>query len=65
MDAPVATVGTRLGRGGTTMHPFLAQDLVRQFVSEVNRKAEERARHRPARGRHDERVLRKPRHDGE
>lgn len=47
------------------MHPYLAPDVVRQFIAEVNRKAEERSRHRPRRKRNDERVLRWFRHDGE
>ncbi len=47
------------------MHPYLAPDLVRQFIAEVNRKAEERSRHRPPRRRNDERVLRRFRHNDE
>jgi hypothetical protein len=47
------------------MHPFLAPDVVRQYIAEVNRNAEERSRRRPPRKRHDARVLRWFRHDGE
>jgi hypothetical protein len=47
------------------MHPFLAQDVVRQYIEEINRRAEQRGRHRPPRKPHDARVLRWLRHDGE
>jgi hypothetical protein len=47
------------------MHPFLAPDLVRQYIAEINRKAEERGQHRQPRRRHDERVKRRFRHDAE
>jgi hypothetical protein len=52
-------------QGGRKMQSFFAQELVRQRLDQINRKAEELTRHRPPRRRHDVRVLRRLRHDGE
>ena len=47
------------------MHSIVTPELVRQHLEEASRRAEEQSRHRPARGRHDVRVWRRFRHDGE
>ncbi len=47
------------------MHSIVTPELVRQHLEEVYRKAEDQSRHRPARRRHDLRVLRRFRHVGE
>lgn len=52
-------------QGGGKMQSFFAQELVRQRLDEVNRKAEELGRHRPPRRHHEVRVFRWLRHDGE
>jgi hypothetical protein len=47
------------------MHSMVTSELVRQHLEEVYRKAEELSRRHPPRRRHDVRVLRRFRHDGE
>jgi hypothetical protein len=67
MAGLLASDGGERARQGRrkTMHPYLAQDVVRQYIAEINRKAEEAGRRRPPRKHSDERVLRWFRRSGE